>query len=107
MVRSQAEGALEAAPEQLFRHRFLVSKDLLIRVPLEGPTLLRTFVTYEQLCGVLQARARPPSGRRCRRTHCRTGRHCPKLHRRAPARARTPPAPAERRVLRGPVWRHR
>jgi len=40
--------------QELFRHRFIVSSDLLIRVPLEAPTLLRTFVTHEQLCGVLQ-----------------------------------------------------
>ena len=47
--------------QELFRHRFIVSSDLLIRVPLEAPTLLRTFVTHEQLCGVLQVSPHNPT----------------------------------------------
>lgn len=47
-----------AAREQLFRHKFIVGSDFLIRVPLEGATLLRAFVTYEHLCGVLQEKLR-------------------------------------------------
>ena len=42
-----------AGEQQLFRHRFLVSSDLCIRLPIEAATLLRAFVVHSHLCGVV------------------------------------------------------
>ena len=39
--------------QQLFRHRFLVSSDMCIRLPNEATTLLRAFVVHPQLSGVI------------------------------------------------------
>jgi len=50
---SLVEAGVLRTQQELFRHRFIVSSDFLVRVPLEAPTLLRTFATYEHLCGVL------------------------------------------------------
>ena len=38
---------------ELFRHRFLVSSDLCIRLPIEAATLLRAFVVHSHLSGVI------------------------------------------------------
>jgi len=42
-----------AGEQELFRHRFLVSSDLCIRLPLEAATLMRAFVVHNHLAGVL------------------------------------------------------
>ena len=42
-----------AGQQDLFRHRFLVSSDLCIRLPIEAATLLRAFVVNSHLSGVL------------------------------------------------------
>ncbi|KAL3905279.1 MAG: hypothetical protein SGPRY_010968, partial [Prymnesium sp.] len=49
-----ASGAAIPTRSQLFRHKFIVSSDFLIRVPLEGHSLLHKFVACAQLSGVLQ-----------------------------------------------------
>ena len=51
---SSSVGAGGIAGEQaLFRHRFLVSSDLCIRLPIEAATLLRAFVVHSHLAGVV------------------------------------------------------
>lgn len=42
-----------AGEQELFRHRFLVSSDLCIRLPIEASTLLRAFVVHSHLAGVV------------------------------------------------------
>jgi hypothetical protein len=59
MGEKHTPGIAALVPEQsstttLFRHRFITSSDLLIRIPLEATTLLRTFVENEHLSGCLQ-----------------------------------------------------
>ena len=58
-LSSRFTRAVSALPEtpageiELFRHRFLVSSDLCIRLPIEAATLLRAFVVHSHLSGVI------------------------------------------------------
>jgi len=49
----QSPGGTAAGEQELFRHRFLVSSDLCIRLPIEAATLLRAFVVHSHLSGVI------------------------------------------------------
>ena len=64
-VSTEEEQSSAAGEQSLFRHRFLVSSDLCIRLPNEAATLMRAFVVHSHLAGVihLQCEAFRPIGK--------------------------------------------